>query len=241
VGYSTLDIPFSYLNSAGDLVGYDIAYAYQLARDLDCTLEFIPVDFARLGEQIADGEFDIAMSAVVMNEERIKTMDFSQTYQEQNVVLIVPTKRIKEFLDLHKVEKRQDLKILTYGFFSHIAKRHFPYADLIGAQNLSILDDPLENGQADAILWTKLQGFAWCLNHPWLTPIDYGGQLGKCYLAYPVALYAIQWVSFLDHWLSLKEQSGFQEQMTRYWLKGEKIEQPTPRWSIIRNVLHWID
>ena len=42
VGYNSGIIPFCYLNSSGDLVGYDVAYAYQLARDLNVRLRLIP-------------------------------------------------------------------------------------------------------------------------------------------------------------------------------------------------------
>jgi len=241
VGYSPLDIPFSYINSSGELVGYDIAYAYQLARDLDCTLEFIPIDYDHFIEQVETGEFDIAMSAIAVTEERIKSMNFSEAYEEQNLVLIVPTRRVQEFLDLPDVESRKGLRIVAYGMGVNVAKRHFPYATVTELPSFSTLMLPLLNKSADAAIWIKIQGFAWCINRPQFVPVDYGGQLGKCYLAYPVSLAATQWISFVNHWLSLKEQSGFKDLMARYWLKGEDLEEQEPRWSIMRNVLHWVD
>ncbi|HLY65941.1 MAG TPA: cation:dicarboxylase symporter family transporter, partial [Chloroflexota bacterium] len=42
VGYNPGVMPFSYWNNRGDLVGYDISFAYELARDLNVRLEFIP-------------------------------------------------------------------------------------------------------------------------------------------------------------------------------------------------------
>ncbi len=241
VGYSPLDIPFSYINHMGELVGYDIAYAHQLARDLDCTLEFVSIDFERFAEQLENGEFDIAMSAVAMDENRIKVMDFSMPYEEQNVVLIVPSKRVSHYLDLPSLETRKSLKVVAYGVWVNIARRHFPYAQITELTNATSLMLPLLTGDVDIALWTRIQGFAWCLNHPRFVPVDYGGMLGKCYLAYPVAMYSNEWMTFLNHWLALKAQSGFKEKMTRYWLKGESVEIAPPRWSILRNVLHWID
>lgn len=242
VGYSPLEMPFSYMNHYGEIAGYDIAYAYQLARDLDCIIEFIPINYDKLDQQIANGEFDIAMSAIIMDESRLRTMNFSQPYEEENIVLIVPVKRAEEFMTLNSVARNNQLKILAFGYFIHAAEHHFPHAHILNLPNGSTsMMPPMLNGQVDAALSTRLQATAWCSNHPSFVPIDYAGQLGQCYFAYPAALEAAHWISFLNNWLILKEQSGFRDKMTRFWLKGENITELTPRWSIIRNVLHWVD
>ena len=42
VGFNPQVIPFSYRNDRGELVGFDISYAYRLARDLGVAIELIP-------------------------------------------------------------------------------------------------------------------------------------------------------------------------------------------------------
>jgi ABC-type amino acid transport substrate-binding protein len=44
VGYGYNVIPFSYFNTANELVGYDIAFAYALARDLSVDLVLVPIN-----------------------------------------------------------------------------------------------------------------------------------------------------------------------------------------------------
>jgi Na+/H+-dicarboxylate symporter/ABC-type amino acid transport substrate-binding protein len=237
VGYSLVDIPFSYLNSRGELVGFDIAYAYELARDLDCTLEFVPIDYDHLKEQIENGVYDIAMSAIAMDKERIKFMNFTLPYEEENIVLVVPEKMAGKYMNLSQIEERSNLKITTYRILLSTAQRHFPKATVIELTGKDNEMGALLTGAADVGLWTELQAFAWSLGHPEFVPIDYEGELGKLYFAYPVSLHATQWIQFLNHWLTLKEQSGFKDKMTRYWLKGEDVQDHPPRWSILRNVL----
>jgi proton glutamate symport protein len=48
VGYNAVALPFSYLNDAGDLVGYDVAFAYDLARSLNVRVTFVPFEFPDL-------------------------------------------------------------------------------------------------------------------------------------------------------------------------------------------------
>jgi Na+/H+-dicarboxylate symporter len=241
IGYSDFDIPFSYLNSRGELVGYDIAYAYELARDLDCTLQFFPIDYDHLAEQIENGAYDVAMSAIVMDQERIKFMNFTVPYEEQDNVIVAPTSNWEKYIDLSQLEAKRDLQIAAYGVFVSAAKRHFPQAIIKEFVNDEPPMAPLLNGSAEVALWSDLQAFAWTLSHPKFVPIDYEGQLGKIYFAYPVSLASRAWIEFLNNWLSLKQQSGFKNNMTRYWLKGEDIQEHPPRWSILRNVLHWVD
>ena len=105
VGYSNQVIPYAYLNRYKELVGFDIAMAYQLAADLNCRLEFIPADPDHLGDQLDDGIYDIVMSAVIMSEDRIMRMSFTNTYHDQNYVLVDSRKKPVAFSEYRQFEK----------------------------------------------------------------------------------------------------------------------------------------
>ncbi|MBV8320492.1 MAG: transporter substrate-binding domain-containing protein, partial [Hyphomicrobiales bacterium] len=45
VGYGREVTPFTYRNRSGNLVGFDISYAYRLARDLHVRLELAPIEW----------------------------------------------------------------------------------------------------------------------------------------------------------------------------------------------------
>ena len=46
---------------------------------------------------------------------------------------------------------------------------------------------------------------------------------------------------FLDNWVMLKLNDGTIDKAYRYWILGEGTEPKAPRWSVIRDVLGWID
>lgn len=217
VGFSSEAVPYSYFNDQGELVGYDIAYAYQLARDLDCRLEFIPVDFDHLAEQLDEGVYDIGMSAFLMTEDRLSKMDFSQPYDVQHNVLVVPSQKKREFLHLNNVVKNPNLVLLAGGAFGEIGRRHFPLATILPSPSTS----PLESGEAGALLWNRTSSFVWCLSHPDFVTVDYGGALGESYLTYLVRAGATPLRTFINEWLMLKKQSGFQQKMYDYWIDGK--------------------
>ncbi len=236
VGIEDYEIPFSYLNNFDEIAGYDIAYAYQLARDLDCSLEFVLVDPDRLGEQLIAGEFDIGMSSFLMTENRLKTMEFSlPSYKEEENVLVIPRAKKSEFMNLKNIQDR-NLKILTRGAYKEIAEKYFPNAQVISFHGFS----PLRKGEVDACLWSRTSGFIWCILNPEFIVVDYGDSLGKSYIAYPFRENALAFASFLDNWLKVKEQIGFKKKMIEYWIQGLPPEKSQPRWSVLKDVLHLV-
>jgi hypothetical protein len=39
----------------------------------------------------------------------------------------------------------------------------------------------------------------------------------------------------------LKRKDGTLDVLYRYWILGQNAAPQRPRWSVIRNVLHWVD
>ena len=46
---------------------------------------------------------------------------------------------------------------------------------------------------------------------------------------------------FIDHWVLLKQHDGTIRQAYDYWILGIGSEEKKPRWSVIRDVLGWVD
>lgn len=232
VGYSPQSIPYCFWNDKNQLVGYDIAYAYQLALDLDCSLELIEVDLDNMADELVSGRYDIVMSAIIMNEQRIEQMDFTNPYTEQANTLVIPISKKGQFLDLTRVQERPDLKIGGVGGYYQATLRHFPHAQAVSINDMQ----PLLDGSVDAVMWACISGFTWCLSNPDYMIVDYGTEIGVRFFSYPVRPKATDWLSFLNKWLALKEQSGFKNLQEKYWIKGEGIPKKEPRWSILNTL-----
>jgi len=233
VGYQDNNMPYCYRNDRGELVGYDVAMAHLLARDLDCKLEFVELHIDKLAEELNAGTYDIAMSAILMIEQRLGRMDFTHPYTEQNNVLLVPLKNRNKFTGLDQAAQDPNLVIGAAGGYSYVVQRHFPLAKLVHTSDMSKLEG------ADAWVWSRTPAFIWCLSHPDYAIVDYGSQIGKRYFAYPVREGSPDFISFMNNWLMLKEESGMSQDMVNYWVQGLPPKGQTPRWSIFRNVLGW--
>ena len=100
VGYLPDALPFAFVNQAGDLVGFDVELAHDLARDLGVTLAFVPVDRDSMAAQLADGYCDLVMSGVAVTTERARDLLLSDSYLDETVAFVVPDHQRERFAQL---------------------------------------------------------------------------------------------------------------------------------------------
>ena len=245
VGYNAEALPFAFFNSKGDLVGYDIYFAYRLAKDLDVTLEFIPVQGGKVGECLNKGICDIVMSAVPIRVDELGKMNFTRPYMEMTAAFIVKDHRKKEFRTRADMTAMSRLRIAVTQANRpedrRLFKTYLPHAELVELD--TIRDFFLKDDVADALLTTDKIGKAWALLHP-----EFGVAVPEPHMfvydiAYPIPITKGDFIflEYLNHWLTLQDTSSVKAQQFDYWILGKTAHKKTPRWSIIRDVLHWVD
>ena len=97
------------------------------------------------------------------------------------------------------------------------------------------------SAELDALLLTAERGAAWTLIHP-----EYTVAIPQpTVLAVPVAMgmarNAEPLADFINAWLRLKREDGTVDELYQYWILGGGAKPQHPRWSIIRDVLGWIE
>ena len=80
--------PFEYYEG-NKLTGVDMKIASLLAEKLGKTLYINDMEFDSIITSVKNGESDIGMAGMTVNEERLKTVDFTNEYYESAQVLIV--------------------------------------------------------------------------------------------------------------------------------------------------------
>jgi len=60
-------------------------------------------------------------------------------------------------------------------------------------------------------------------------------------LAYPIGRRDPQLARFVNTWIALKRKDGTLEAAYKHWVLGQDSTPRQPRWSIVRNVLHWME
>jgi Na+/H+-dicarboxylate symporter/ABC-type amino acid transport substrate-binding protein len=242
VGYVPDALPFVFVNSRGDLVGFDVELAHRLARELGVRLEFLPLDRADLERQVAAGYCDLVMSGLPVTTVRASRMLFSQPYLDETFALVVRDGDREAFSSWQAIRARPSTTIAVPDVPYYIDKirQQLPGATLRVVQDAATIFGP-DAPVVDAVVMPAERGSAWTLLYPQYAVVVPEPGVVKVPLAYPVCGGDQAFASFLNTWIDLKRKDGTLDRLYAYWVLGRDAAPRPPRWSIIRDVLHWVD
>jgi proton glutamate symport protein len=241
VGYRPSNVPFSYYNNRGELVGFDIELAALLAADLEVGIEYIPFRNDHMADGLDRGYFDIGVSGLAMNVSDMQSVRYTTPIMELNRSLVVADHRVKEFATR---ELMLDHSPFTMAYVEHddLVRRvshRFPNVTFEQIENYRAFFKQ-KPGLYDALLISAQAGSAWTLFFP-----DFGVTAISKDASYPIAFAVAstnhELVGFLNDWLAVQRSNGQQNRIHDYWILGRGAKQKTARWSVIRDVLGWVD
>ena len=93
---------------------------------------------------------------------------------------------------------------------------------------------------ADAIIWTAEAGSAWTLLYPHFSVVPLR-PITQIPLAYAVAPREAALAEYLSRWLEVFKGTSFDERLYDHWILGKTAVPRSPRWSVLRNVLGWVE
>ncbi|MEM8867246.1 MAG: cation:dicarboxylase symporter family transporter, partial [Verrucomicrobiota bacterium] len=245
VGFSPDNLPWSYFNHQGELVGYDIEAAHQLASHLGCELEFYPLEPADAHRYLDAGEIDVLMSGVPITTTNISRYTFSDFYLQLNLALVMLKDSGFEeiFTDLELLKDSEGLQfgyVAPSPFLANI-RANLPNVALVEYDSYSDFFAQIEGEDGHEALYTSAEtGSALTLLHPEYKVLA-GANSTVYNLAYPVNSHDADFLVFMNQWLALQEQSNAAQRLYDYWILGNPREVQAPRWSIVRDVLGWVD
>lgn len=241
------DFPSSFVNSDGQLVGFDIELVHRIARTLDLAIEFLPVrgegkeDAARL---LDAGVCDLYASTMPISPGRSEMFAMTAPVYTSSVGFIVPDHARHAFRRWHTIQDRGAsvrLAVPDNPEAIAFARSLLPNAVLLPLSGLDHQRRILESGASsvDAIGSLSEEGAAWSLLYPQFTlavpkPVVFTRQ------AIGVARGNESLVRMLDAWIIAETARGTIDTLYRYWLLGQAARSvEPPRWSVLRNVLGW--
>jgi Na+/H+-dicarboxylate symporter/ABC-type amino acid transport substrate-binding protein len=242
VCYLPAALPFAFFNGQGDLVGFDVELAHRLAREMHVSLAFVPADRATLPALLADGYCDLAMSGVLVTTLRAREMLFSESYLDETLALVVRDHRREQFTSWDGIRELGAITIAAPGVPYYVDKLRelLPLAVLkVGSPDGLRL--PITDPQVDAMLLPAERGSAWTLIYPEYTVVVPGPDPIRVPLGYPIGKRDERLASFVNTWIALKRKDGTLDAAYKHWVLGQDAVPRRPRWSIIRNVLHWTE
>ncbi|RZU60671.1 substrate-binding periplasmic protein [Zhihengliuella halotolerans] len=139
--------PFEFTDENGDIVGFDMDIATEIAADLGLEREIIADSFESIQSGLSFGKCDISISSISITEERKGNMDFSDPYMADDLTLIAASGSDVTDLDSAK-DKKVGVQDGTTG------KKYAEENGIspVGFESTGLLLQALKSGTVDAAL-----------------------------------------------------------------------------------------
>ncbi|MGE5217912.1 MAG: cation:dicarboxylate symporter family transporter [Chloroflexota bacterium] len=244
VGVFADRLPFVFFNGERQLVGFDVEMAQLLARDLGVKVEFVDMeDVTALPRLLATDRVDLAMTGVVVTPDRAEEILFSEPYLDETLAFVVRDQLREEFSSWQTIRDLGAFPVVSpdLPYYTERLKARAPALKLQMVATIKQIEDGLQRGTFDAVVLPAERGSVLTLLYPKYTVVVPEPGVVKIPLAYPVAGRDHDFASFLNTWIELKRRDGTIDALYGHWVLGKQANKREPRWSIMRNVLHWVN
>jgi Na+/H+-dicarboxylate symporter/ABC-type amino acid transport substrate-binding protein len=240
IGYLDDSLPFAFVNTRGELVGFDVEMGLQFARDLGASAEFVQVDRSIFETGLDSRTCDVVMSGVAVTADRSLHVQFSASYLDETVAFIVPDRRLAAFSDWSNIHAMGPLRLAVPRSPYFVQKVHdeLPDAEVVPIDRLDDAFTP-RDPPIDAAVMTAERGSAYTLLHPEYSVAVPKPRPAKVPLAYVIGGGDPAMTSLVNTWIELKRKDGTTDELFAYWILGRDSAPKPARWSIGHDVLHW--
>ena len=242
VGYLPSSLPYAYFNTRNELVGLDVEMAHRLAWELHVTLEFVPLDLETWQGQTESGMCDIVMSGVFLTTLRASRSLFATSYIDETLAVMVLDSERARFTEWSAIRAMRGLRVAVrdLNYYFEKTRELLPNATIQPFSGMNeLISAPVHD--FDAIVFPAERGSAWTLIYPQYTVVVPQPANQRVPLAYAIAKHDQEFRTFINSWVELKKKDGTVERLYDYWVLGRDAEPAKRRWSIVRDVLHWVD
>jgi len=237
-------IPFSYFNDSGELIGMDVEMANSLAQGLNLKLKLVPWEIGfgteKAATALTNGSCDVYMGRTAVTMDAVGVVAYAVPHLEMTFGFVVKDHRRREFASIEALAS-QDLNIAIPNapYYKRRFERYMPEATFIPVDHVREFLEA-EDGRFDALVYPVEIGSIWSLIYP-----DFGivvpPRTEKIPMAYMLPIGEPEWESAVDTWVELKKTDGTVERLYDHWILGRESESAEPRWSVIRDVLGWVN
>lgn len=244
VGYLSSRYPLVFFNDADELVGFDIEVVNQLAADLGVQLELHPALWEDFPQKLDSGAIDL-MPNVPYLASWLDLVEFSDPLLTATLAFVVKDHRRHDFATMESLRKQSNLRIGVVASSQYLKKQLETWLPSVKLElvELSSFDEFFEqnNQEIDALIITAEVGTGFTLLYPEYTVVVPKPTLWRLPLGFATAQGNLELAEYLDSWIATHRPKGTFQRAYDYWILGEGAKLKQPRWSVIRNVLHWTE
>ena len=217
VGVS-LFLPHTMQDESGELTGFEIEVAKNLARDLGAKTEFQVYNWEDIIPALQNGEIDIILGGMAITPARALKLNFSQPYTESGIGLATNTrmtKKIKKLGDLNN--PKYSVAVVSDTVSYDFVRQHFDKVTVRTFKTSKEAANAVSDGEVHAFIGSVPQPKFLALRHP--GKVD--SPLTKPLLPYKIGMAVNkgeqEWLNFLNSWITAKQADKWLSVTHKFW------------------------
>ena len=209
-------VPWAMKDKKGELIGFEIDVAKQLAEDMGVKVEFVPTKWSGIIPALLAGKFDVIIGGMGVTPQRNMKINFTNPYYYSNQGILANLEKSKGFVlaDFNSPDVNLAARLGSNAALA--AKKNFPKAKLRLFDDEPAAVQEVRNGRVHAMVASQPLPAHMAADTPDLL-VSYNEQLMKEPIAFGVRKGDFDTVNFFNNWIEMVKSRGWIEERYAYW------------------------
>ena len=214
--------PYTFLKENGEYEGIDIAMAQSLAASLDVKVNWVPVTWKSLPDEMSAGHCDIAMGGISVTLKRQQKAWFANMLDQDGKIPLVRCENVRQYQTVEQLNRTSVRLIEPEGGTNEaFVHSHLPKATLTLSDNVTIFQKLMDK-KADVMITDASEALFQQKHYPKLCAVNPKKPLQYGEKAYMLPRDDVSWKMYVDQWLHLSKATGDYQKIVSQWLGVKK-------------------
>ena len=212
-------VPWAMKDKKGELIGFEIDVARQLAEDMGVKVEFVPTKWSGIIPALLAGKFDVIIGGMGVTPQRNLKINFTDPYYYSSQGLLANLEKSQGFAlaDFNNPDVTLAARLGSNAALA--AKKNFPKAKLRLFDDEPAAVQEVRNGRVHAMVASQPLPAHMAADNPDLLK-SYNEQLMKEPIAFGVRKGDVDTLNFFNNWIETVKARGWIEEKYSYWFLG---------------------
>ncbi len=223
-GISTF-VPSGMRSKTGELIGFEVDVATQVAKDMGVKIEFVPTPFSGIIPALLTGKFDLIMTGMELKSSRNLKVNFSTPYRWGFQGMLANKKLTGGFKSEADFDKPEIKFAVRRGAATpaDIVRTRFPKAQLLRFDDDQEAVQDVINGNAHAFISSEPKISYYVVDNPEVLHKPLGDQgLRRWPGAFAMRKGDVDTLNWLNNWIMLNKENGFIDARFEYWFSPDR-------------------
>lgn len=224
VGMSTF-VPWAMKDKTGQLIGFEIDVARQLAKDMGVKIEFVPTKWAGIIPALLTGKFDVIIGGMSIRPDRNLKVNFTIPYDYAGQSIVANKKMAAGFNRIAHFNRSDVIIAARLGSTAADAANKFmPQAEKKFFDDEAQVIQEVINGRAHAAVASAPLPAFQAIKYPDQLFLPVKGTFTKEPIGFALRKGDFDTLNYFNNWIRVAEAKGWLAERKHYWFETKDWE-----------------